>query len=113
MDFFPFSALKGEGCADMSKRIHSDFIPNWSQSFSEFQVLGDKIGVYFLFYLFSCLGSGPERSVLQMFPSKHQGSGGVTSGLGPALQNKLLNIPTHSFSPILPPATVPSHLDKI
>ena len=49
MDFFPFSALKGEGCADMSKRIHSDFIPNWSQSFSEFQVLGDKIGVYFLF----------------------------------------------------------------
>lgn len=49
MDFFPLSALKGEGCADMSKRIHSDFIPNWSQSFSEFQVVGDKIGVYFLF----------------------------------------------------------------
>ena len=111
MDFFPLSPLKGEGYADMSKRIHSDFIPNWSQSFPEFQVLGDKVGFIFSFPLFSCLGSGPESIVLQTFPSKHQGSAGVTSGLGPALQNKLCNIPTHSFSPTLPPATVPSHLD--
>lgn len=86
------------------QKIHFNFIPLWSLCYSEFQVLlGHRVGfIYFSFpsVLIHGFRVCHGRSVLSMLPTTRQKPWEIAFiGLGPALQNKILQCPHLLFQP--------------